>query len=86
MLKAKEFANAMTIVWLVAYIGCFGLAYFAPSLYAGIAGNWFHSINLQMSNLPPTLRINTLVGFITFGLVVWILSYAFAQIYNRLVK
>lgn len=86
MLKAKESASAMTIVWLSAYIVCFGLAYFLPSLYSGIAGSWFHSINLQMSNLPPTIGINTLVGFVTFGLVVWVMTYAFVTLYNKLAK
>lgn len=86
MLKAKEFANAMTIVWLGAYIVCAFVAIFLPSLYLGVAGTWFHAMTLQMSTRPTFSPTSILVGFITFGLIVWTMSYLFALIYNKLAK
>ena len=86
MLNAKAFSNAMTAVWLGAYLVCALLATLFPSLYLGIAGTWFHAMTLQMSN-KPTLSISSLgIGFITFGLMVWVMSYLFVWLYNKLSK
>lgn len=86
MLKTTAFASAMTIVWLLAFIVCFGLAFFSPSLYKTIAGNWFHSISLQISDTAPVLDATVLSAFITFGITVWVISFCFAFTYNKLAK
>lgn len=86
MLKTTAFANAMTIIWLLAFVVCFGVAFLSPTLYKTIAGSWFHSINLQMSNQAPTLDATTIFAFVTFGITVWVISYGFALFYNKLAK
>ena len=86
MLKTTAFANAMTVVWLLAFIVCYGIAFLSPSLYKTIAGSWFHSISLQMSNTAPSLDTTIVFAFVSFGLTVWVISFGFAFFYNKLAK
>lgn len=87
MLRTTAFANAMTTVWEVAYIVCTLVAYLFPSFYTGIKGTWIHATSVQMGDtLAPFNFGSFFIGFITFGAVVWVMSYAFVVLYNRFVR
>lgn len=87
MLKPVPFSNAVTSVWLVAYLICATIAYVYPALLLTIMGDWFHGLAIQMSNKPEPIPFNGLIlGLFTFGLTVWVMSYFIAVLYNRFTK
>jgi len=82
MLKPIPFANAMAVVWIAAYIICVAFAVLLPNVYLGLAGSWIHAINLAMSNKPVFSLPSFAFGLITFSMFMWVISFAFAKLYN----
>lgn len=87
MLKPKAFANAITSVFVVAFVICGIATFIAPDLVFGIAGSWAHSINLEAvrSTTPMTLG-SFVLGVITFGIYIWVVTFASASLYNKWAK
>ena len=87
MLKPIVFANSFTIVGLGAYIACRALALIAPDLLFAIGQSWLHTLNLASVKAVIPMDIGTfLYGAVTLGIFVWIVSYAFAKLYNSFSK
>ena len=87
MLKPTAFANAITTVFLVAYIACALLALIAPDLYFGILGNLFHSFNLESVKATTPMTLGGLVlGVVTFSAYIWVFTFASASLYNKFAK
>lgn len=87
MLNAKAFANAVTTVTAVFYIGCVTLSYLAPDLVFGFAKSWMHSISLESvkTTFSPDLGLLT-YGLITLAGLTWLTAYAAIVLYNRWAK
>lgn len=87
MVKPIALANAITTVFIVAYVICGIIAFIAPDLLFSIAGSWFHAMNLQSVRATTPMSIGMfLFGVVTFGGYVWILTYAGASLYNKFAK
>lgn len=87
MIQAKAMAHALTGVALVFYVLCALIAFLTPDLFFGIVNSWFHGINLELVRATMPMSFGTfLLGVITFGAFVWIVTYAVISVYNRLVK
>ncbi len=87
MLKPKAFANAVTSVFVAAFVICGILAYLAPDLVFGIAGSWSHSINLEVVRSATPMSLGTFIfGVVTFGAYVWVATFASASLYNKFTK
>ena len=87
MLNAKKFANAVTTVWLISYLLCALFAIFLPDVFFSVAGSWFHAINIEAVRAPDKMSILTFVqGVISFGIYVWVLTFAAISLYNRFNK
>ena len=87
MLNAKLFANAVTIVWVTAYLLCGIAALIAPDQYWSMAGSWLHAINLEPIKATTPMSAGTFIfGVISFAIFVWIVTFASAKLYNRFSK
>lgn len=87
MIKPVAFANAFTVVGLAGYVICRVLSLVAPDLLFSIGQSWFHTFNLNTVRATVPLDFGTfLVGGITFGLLVWIASFAGVTLYNKWAK
>ena len=87
MLKPKAFANAITTVFLVAYIACALIAFIAPDLYFGILSNMFHSFNLEaVKATTPMSLVSVVLGIVMFSAYVWVFTFASASLYNKFAK
>ncbi len=87
MIKAKILANALTIVWLAGYALCALLTYIAPDLIFGIAGTWFHAINIDAVRTSMAMPISSLLfGLVSFGGMVWLSTFTVASLYNYWAK
>jgi hypothetical protein len=63
------------------------LAIIAPDLLFNIGQSWLHTLNLASVKASLPMDVGAfLFGGVTFGIFVWITSYAFAQTYNRFSK
>lgn len=83
MLKPIVFANSFTVIGLGAYVVCRVLTLIAPDLLFNIGQSWFHTLSLGFVKTVIPMDIGTfLYGAVTLGIFVWIMSYAFAKIYN----
>lgn len=87
MTKPVALANSVTIVWVIAYVLCAIIAFIAPNMYFGVLGTWGHSLNIDMikSTTPMSLQ-STFIGTVTFGIYIWIVTFAIAKLYNRFTK
>lgn len=84
MLNPKAFANAATAVEVVVALVCVGLSYIAPDFLLGIATSWVHTLNLQAIKATEPLTGGVVVyGLVTSAVLTWIVTYAFAALYNR---
>ena len=87
MLKAKAFANAVSIVWVIAYLLCGIAALIAPDQYWSMAGSWLHAINLEPVKATTSMSAGTFIlGVVSFTAFVWIVTFTTAKLYNRLSK
>lgn len=87
MIKSIPFANAAAIVAVAASFVCWIATVVAPDFVFSLANSWFHMINLNAVKLSSSASFGeAVVGFISLGVFTWIVVYAFAEIYNRLVN
>ena len=87
MLKPQALANAVTLVFVVAYVICGIVAFVAPDFLFSIANSWFHAIDLAAVKATTPMEFGTFVfGIVTFGAYIWILTYAAASLYNKFAK
>lgn len=87
MLKPKAFANAITIVFVVAYVICGLISFIAPDLLFSIAGSWFHGMNLEAIKATTPMGLGTFIfGVVTFAGYVWFLTFSGASLYNKFAK
>ncbi|MDO8658920.1 MAG: DUF5676 family membrane protein [Candidatus Levybacteria bacterium] len=87
MLKAIPFANAFTVVGIALYVICRILTLLAPDFLFSIGQSWFHTFSLNASKTATPLDFGTfLIGGVTFGIFVWLTSYAGANLYNKFAK
>ena len=87
MLNSKAYANAATLVVVVASFICWVVTVVAPDFAFNLASSWMHMLNLNAVRMSSTASFGgALVGFVSLGVVVWVSVYAFAEVYNRLAK
>ena len=87
MLKPQAFANAITTVFIVAYVICGIIAFVAPDLVFSVAGSWFHAINLEAVKATTPMSIGTfLFGVVSFAAYIWVFTFAAASLYNKFAK
>lgn len=84
-LNEKALANTSALLVGIVYIVCAFLVAVFPDLFRVIAESWFHGIDLgEIWTGAP--RGNFIVGLITAASGSWLTGWAFAWIYNKLVK
>lgn len=84
MLKPIVFANAFTTIWVVAYVICLVFSALTPELIHNISKSWIHTLNLEAVQVTGSLDLgSSIFGAVTFGVFVWVISYAGAALYNR---
>lgn len=87
MIKSAPFANAATAVTLAFYIICWILVYVAPDLVFSIAGSWFHLVNLDVLRADQVVPLEVgLMGLVSIGVVTWVTTYVWIELYNRWAK
>lgn len=88
MIKPTVLANAVTTVWMVAYILCALIVVLFPDLSFSITQTWFHFINVgSVHAIATSISIGSIIiGVLTLGATVWILTYCSAALYNKWVK
>lgn len=87
MLKPQALANAITTVFVVAYVICGIIAYVAPDLLFSIANSWFHAINLDVVKAATPMELGTFIfGVVTLGVYIWVLTFAVTNLYNKFAK
>jgi len=87
MLKPQALANAATTVGVVAFVICGIATFIAPDLVFGIAGSWAHSINLEAVRSTTPMSLGSFIlGVITFGIYIWVITFAGASLYNKWAK
>ena len=87
MLKPIAFANAFTIVGIGLYVGCRILTLIVPDLLFVVGQSWFHTFSLETVRGVAPLNIGTfLFGGVTWAVLVWIIFYFAAYLYNKLTK
>lgn len=87
MHRPVALANAATIVVVALSLLCWVFVTVLPDFSFWIANSWFHMINLDVVRADKAVDfITAILGAISLGIVTWIAFYAFAEIYNRLIK
>ena len=66
---------------------CWVVTVVAPDLAFSVANSWMHMINLDAVRTSSSANFGSaLVGFVSLGVVAWIVSYTLVEVYNRLAK
>mgnify|MGYP001567645091 CR=1 FL=1 len=87
MHRPVPLANSATIVVVALSLICWVFVTVSPDFSFWIANSWFHMINLDVVRANQSVNFGTaIIGAISLGVVTWIAFYAFAEIYNRLIK
>lgn len=87
MSKPTVLANAVTLVWATAYVVCGIGAMLFNDLYFGIVNTWFHGINVALIRSTTPLTLSSLImGFITFSIFIWVITFATGSVYNMMAK
>lgn len=83
MLKPVAFANAAAVTGAVVFVVCRLLVGLMPSAMYNVAQSWMHSISVQPSMMSGygTAGIWA-TGLISMLVVVWLVAYLFAVLYN----
>lgn len=85
MLDAKAFANAATVVGAVVFVVCRILVGVMPNGMYQVAQSWMHSVAVTPSMMNGGAS-SWLLGIISMVVVVWLVAYAFASLYNSWAK
>lgn len=87
MLKPTAVANAITLVFIVAYVTCALVSFIAPDLYFGVLSNIFHAFNLDAVKATTPMSFGGLaIGVVTFSAYVWVFTFTSASLYNKFAK
>lgn len=88
MLKATAFANAAAVVGAGLFVVCRLLVGMMPQSMFNIAQSWMHSVALQPSMMMGGYGTASgwLTGLVSMVVVVWLVAYAFAALYNSWAK
>lgn len=87
MHRPVQLANAATIVVIAFSLICWLFVVVLPDFSFWVANSWFHMINLDVVRAnQPVSFVTAILGAISLGVVTWASFYAFAEIYNRLIK
>lgn len=87
MLKPNALANAVTIVFIVAYVACALVSFTAPDLYFGVLSNIFHAFNLDAVKATTSMSLGSFImGVVFFSAYVWVFTFASASLYNKFAK
>lgn len=87
MVKPVALANAITIIFAIAYISCGVLSFVLPDLYWGILSSWFHGISVEAVKSTDPMSLGTFIfGIITFTAYVWVVSFLGASLYKKFAK
>lgn len=87
MIKPVALANAISVIFAVAYISCGIIAFVVPDLYWGILNSWMHGVNLELVKATNPMSIGTFVfGVVTFTAYIWVVSYLGAILYKNFSK
>lgn len=83
MLDAKAFANAAAVVAAVVFVVCRILVGVMPNGMFQVAQSWMHSIAVSPSSMMGySFGSGMVLGIVTMVVVVWLIAYAFASLYN----
>ena len=86
-MKPVALANALTSVFLFAYLVCAALVYIAPNFVFSIAQSWFHGWNLDIVRASsPASLVSVVFGAVSLGVYIWVLAYLFGRLYAYWVK
>ncbi len=81
-MKPIAFANALTAVSVITYLVCALLVYIAPGFVFSITQSWFHGWNLEVVKAAtPAPLTSVVLGAISFGVFIWVLSYFLGRLY-----
>lgn len=87
MLKPIALANASTIVALGIYVVCRALSLIAPDFLFSVAQSWFHTFSTEGVMTVIPLNIGSFIfGAVTLSVLVWVIIYSGATLYNKLAK
>lgn len=87
MLKPKALANALTTVFVVAYVICGIVSIVIPGLFFGVLESWLHAISLEAVKTTTQMGFGTFIfGVVTFGAYIWVFTYLTASLYNKFAK
>ena len=88
MIKPAVLANAVTTVWTITYILCALFVVLFPDLSFSITETWFHFVNLASVHAVATAISfgSIIIGVITLGIAIWIVTYSSATLYNKWAK
>lgn len=84
MLNAKAFANATTAVGVIVFIICRLIAWIAPNFLFQIGQSWFHTIQLESSQMSNSVSVGILLlGLVSAVIVTWLITYGTISLYNK---
>lgn len=87
MHRPVALANSAAIVVVALSLLCWIFVTILPDFSFWIANSWFHMINLDVVRANQPVDLGTaILGAISLGIVTWVAFFAFAGIYNRLIK
>ncbi len=88
MIKPAILANAVTTVWMITYILCALFVVLFPDLSFSITQTWFHFVNVASVHAVATSISfgSMLMGVITLGIAIWVITYCSAALYNKWAK
>lgn len=81
-MKPVALANALTSVFLFAYLACAALVYIVPDFVFSVAQSWFHGWNLAVVRVSsPASLVSVVFGAVSLGVYIWVLTYLFGRLY-----
>lgn len=84
-LNEMALANASAILMGIVYVACALAVAVLPDLFRAVAASWFHGIDLgPIWTGGP--RGNFLLGLVSTVVLSWLAGWAFAWLYNKLLK
>lgn len=85
MLDTKAFANAAAVVAAVVFVVCRILVAAMPDSMFQVAQSWMHSVAVSPSMMSGASNA-WFLGIVSMVVVVWVVAYMFASLYNSFAK
>ncbi len=88
MVKPIVLANSVTAVLMVAYIFCAVFVMLLPDTSFSITQTWFHFLNVgSVHGVATSISFGSIIiGVISLGATVWILTFCSAVLYKKWAK